>query len=129
MNFTIEQITYSIYLYSLAKDLLYYCILISLCIGLIGNTISIKVYLSKPFHKQSIGIYFAISSFFELLFLCVNFIYVVYERFWEFSAFSCKLFTYLQSLMPVSCSWILVLISLDRVITNLFSRKHLSSLI
>jgi hypothetical protein len=45
--------------------------------GLVGNSTSVLVYLSKAFRKKSIGTYFAALGFAEMFFLASNVIFVL----------------------------------------------------
>lgn len=114
--YTRDDVLYTLYLAQIASNLLFYTSIITCMIGLIGDSASVAVYLRREFRKRSNGTYFAALGIFEILFLLANIVYVIQPYLWSQNDAFCKVFRIAQAVVQYSCSWILVLNALDRVV-------------
>lgn len=121
--YTLADWLYTLKLKSIADNLLLYVTIATFAIGLTGNSISIKIYLSKKFKKTTCWIYFIAYSIIETLFLASNVVYVIQPMLWQPNDAYCKSFLYLNSVLQHTCPWILVLNSLDRIAMVIFPHR------
>ena len=89
--------------------------LISLPIGFFGNIISIIIFKSKDFKKQSGIFYFKIDCVLNLIILC-QLPNQLMLSFWTSSDTACRLSFGIMLLTSESQSWITVLCSIDRLL-------------
>ena len=123
--YTLQELINSIKYLIIADEVLFYSSLITFGIGIIGNTISIIIYQSKPFKKQSIRVYYTTYSVVETLFLLLNVVYCLQRKYWLPSDFYCKSFLYSQSILQLLCPWFLVLASIDRIFIVFYPTRFL----
>ena len=83
-----------------------------ICAGTIGNFLSICVYSRQAFDRDAIGTLYAILTAADL----VNVLQLTYYAYHieELSQLICKITSYASFLMPATCSWLLVAVTLER---------------
>ena len=97
-------------------------------IGAIGNTFSFIIFSRKAFKKTFFSVYFRFLAFtdtFTLLYTINDLTTAFYSQDLQNSSYiSCKLFYYLIfSVAPIS-GWLLVIVSLDRMLTIVAPKKY-----
>jgi hypothetical protein len=106
-------------------------LLLIIIFSLIGNLLSFIIYRQKIFKKQSIGLYLSILSLLNL-YIVLNPLENLHsygiQFTWMKNDYYCKLFTLLRYINFQYCSWILVLNSIDHILTiqlrNAFLKKR-----
>lgn len=92
------------------------CSIVLLSVGIIGNIISVVIYLRKKFRNQSIGIYLAVLSIFNI-FAVASLLNDMYSFEWSRTTAYCKYYAYLHYINLQYCSWILVINSMDHLLS------------
>jgi hypothetical protein len=108
----------------------YPCLLIW---GTIGNTLCLRVLLSKKFNKNSTCQYLAILAVIDILFILMRSSKHIYKLFRDTTIFNkskwiCRSLTFFSSALAHMASWILVIVSFDRylIVTSRY-RRHSSA--
>jgi hypothetical protein len=98
-------------------------------IGFIGNLLALIVFSRKKFQNTIFSTYFRILCSIDCLVLLNRIDYILWKNeintFRFFSVVTCKLEIYISYLLPASSTWILLLISLDRLISIVKPSKFL----
>ena len=103
--------------------------------GIIGNTLCLRVLLSKKFANNSTCQYLSILALIDILFIFMRSSKHIYKFFFNVTIFNmskwiCRLLTFISSTLTHMASWILVIVNFDRyfLITNHY-RYRTSNLI
>ena len=64
-----EDLVNTMKLFRIADKVQFYILIVICVVGLIGNPVSVAVYLSKEFHKNTLGTYFAAHSLIDILYM------------------------------------------------------------
>ncbi|CAF1366534.1 unnamed protein product [Rotaria sp. Silwood1] len=101
--------------------------------GTIGNTLCLRVLLSKKFCKNSTCQYLAVLAVIDILFIVMRSSKHVYRLFRDTTIFNtskwiCRILTFFSSALAHMGSWILVIVSFDRyfIVTSRY-RRHSSA--
>jgi hypothetical protein len=97
-------------------------------VGVIGNGINVFIFSQKKFRKEAMFRYLIICAITNTLNLFVKFpTTFLYQDFFQVtsSGASCKLTYFFANVLPYTSSWMLVLSSLDRLVSILYSRRFL----
>lgn len=108
----------------------YPCLLIW---GTIGNTLCLRVLLSKKFIKNSTCQYLAVLAVIDILFIFMRSSKHIYKLFQDTPIFNtslsvCRILTFFSSALAHLASWILVIVSFDRyfIVTSRYRRQNSS---
>ncbi len=125
-----QSISYLLDLRFFLVRIFYPCLLIW---GTIGNTLCLRVLLSKKFNKNSTCQYLAILAVIDMLFIWMRSSKHVYKLFRDTTIFNkskwiCRILTFFSSALAHMASWILVIVSFDRylIVTSQY-RRHSSA--
>lgn len=98
--------------------------------GIIGNTLCLRVLLSKKFNKNSTCQYLAILAVIDILFMLMRSSKHIYKFFRDAPIFNtskwiCRVLTFSSSAVAHLASWMLVIVSFDRyfIVTSRY-RRH-----
>ncbi|CAF5209452.1 unnamed protein product [Rotaria magnacalcarata] len=101
--------------------------------GTIGNSLCLRVLLSKTFYQNSTCQYLAVLAVIDILFIVMRSSKHVYKLFRDTTIFNtskwmCRILTFFSSALAHMGSWILVIVSFDRyfIVTSRY-RRHNSS--
>lgn len=109
------------YIIKTITSILTYFYLVIIAFGIIGNILSFVIFSRKKFQHTIFSTYFRFLSIFDTL--AVLFGLVDYVSFHseisvkEMSLFNCKIIEYFSYITPSVSAWILVVISMDRLIS------------
>lgn len=109
------SIEYVIYLMRLTKDLLFYGILSTACVSIIGNTIIIMVYQNKVFKNQAIGFFYPAIAFFNTIFLLFGAAEQLAVLYFRLPFIYCQISIFITIIAPLMSSWLMVVVSFDRL--------------
>ena len=125
-----QSISFILELRSFLFRFFYPCLLVW---GIIGNTLCLRVLLSRKFNKNSTCQYLAILAVIDILFMLMRSSKHIYKFFRDAPIFNtsksiCRLLTFFSSAVAHLASWILVIVSFDRylIVTSRY-RRHDSS--
>ena len=108
------------YTVSLADQIHAIIVLLIIMFGLVGNVVSLIIYRRKVFKKQSIGLYLSIISFLNLVIVLnpLEILHINAIQFkWMKNDYYCKTYTLLHNINFQYSSWVLVLNSIDHILT------------
>lgn len=98
--------------------------------GIIGNSLCLRVLLSKKFSKNSTCQYLAVLAVIDILFIAMRSSRHVYRLYRDTTIFNisvtiCRTLTFFSSALAHMASWILVIVSFDRylIVTSRY-RRH-----
>lgn len=102
---------------------------ILLLMGLVGNSLVIVTWSRVAFIKLRVSWIFRIEAIFEMLSI-IQIIPTISEytfgyNLYQISSFSCKLLRYFEYAIPAMSSHMLVIISLDRVCSIIFTQNNI----
>lgn len=118
MNDTIDTIL---------TDILHVLMLAVVVFGFLGNFLSFRIYSSSSLRKHPISIFFRTIAVFDSIMLVNGFSFLLYKKydfsFNRLSDFICKFKNYFfYACGPIS-PWIMVVISIDRLISIMFPKR------
>jgi hypothetical protein len=104
--------------YTSLNSLYIYPASVLLCVGIIGNTLSFVIYKRKVFRDRAIANYLSVLAVFD------SFNLIVYQLstravYTQTSITYCRFMNFLVSFMPNVCSWLVMLVSADRLVSTL----------
>ncbi|CAF3074830.1 unnamed protein product [Rotaria socialis] len=101
--------------------------------GTIGNSLCLRVLLSKKFYQNSTCQYLAVLAVIDILFIVMRSSKHVYKLFRDTTIFNtskwmCRILTFFSSALAHMGSWILVIVSFDRyfIVTSRYRRRSSS---
>lgn len=114
---------------SIIFDALYILLIFVIVLGLVGNILSFRIYLTDSLRKHSIAIFFRAIAVIDSIMLIRAFLFYT-EKKYEYDlnnvdGFLCRFKEYFFDSLGATSPWLMVAVSIDRLINIRFPKRFM----
>ena len=114
---------------SIILDALNILIIFVILLGFVGNLLTFRIYLTDSLRKHSIAIFFRAIAVIDLIMLIQAFFFFIEEKYEYYikniDGFLCRFKEYFFYALGATSPWLMVAISIDRLINIRFPKRFL----